>query len=122
MTTLSPTLRRALRARAHMLSPVVSISSKGLTEPVIAEIERALEAHELIKVRTYGVERAERGALLARIGTALGAAPVQLIGNVIVLFRERRNEAEVAPAPAAPARRAAKPKQRRRQAAAGRVR
>jgi len=60
---LNPAERKALRARAHQLEPVVMIGGKGLTDEVIAEIDRALTAHELIKVRAAGLERggARRG-------------------------------------------------------------
>ena len=53
MIEITPTERRALRAAAHHLKPVVSISQKGLTASVLAEIDRSLKAHELIKLRLY---------------------------------------------------------------------
>jgi putative YhbY family RNA-binding protein len=84
----SPTQRRTLRAAAHHLNPVVSISQKGLTPSVLAEIDRCLTAHELIKVRLYGIEREVRDALFAEICTALKCASVQHIGNLLVLWRE----------------------------------
>lgn len=102
--TLTPAQRQALKARAHALDPVVMIGNEGLTDAVVSEIERALTAHELIKIRAAGAERAERDALMAEIGARTGAAPVQRIGRVLVLFRERP---EPPPAPAPVARRAA---------------
>jgi len=60
---LNPAERKALRARAHKLEPVVMIGGKGLTDEVIAEIDRALSAHELIKVRAAGLEREARAAI-----------------------------------------------------------
>lgn len=90
---LSPTQRRALRAAAHHLNPVVSISQKGLTPSVLAEIDRCLKAHELIKVRLYGIEREDREALFAEIHTALKCAEVQHIGNLLVLWRENPKDA-----------------------------
>jgi putative YhbY family RNA-binding protein len=96
MTELTSPLRRSLRARAHSLHPVASISQNGLSEAVLAEINRSLKAHELIKVRVYGVVRAKREALLGEICTRLDAAPVQHIGNVLVVFRANP-EALVAP-------------------------
>lgn len=86
---LDPIQRRALRAAAHHLNPVVSISQKGLQPSVMTEIDRNLKAHELIKVRTYGFEREDREALLEEICTALNCAAVQHIGNLLVLWRER---------------------------------
>ncbi|KAF0165179.1 MAG: hypothetical protein FD157_1531 [Rhodocyclaceae bacterium] len=85
---LSPTQRRALRAAAHHLNPVVSISQKGLTPSVLAEIDRCLKAHELIKLRLYGIEREDREALFTEICTALNCVAVQHIGNLLVLWRE----------------------------------
>lgn len=90
---LSPTQRRALRAAAHHLNPVVSISQKGLTPSVLAEIDRCLTAHELIKLRLYGIERGIRAALFAEICTALKCAEVQHIGNLLVLWRENPKDA-----------------------------
>jgi RNA-binding protein len=92
-TELSPTQRRALRATAHHLKPVVSISQKGLTPSVLVEIDRCLTAHELIKLRLYGIERDVREALFAEICTALKCASVQHIGNLLVLWRENPKEA-----------------------------
>ena len=99
MIELAPAQRRALRARAHGLNPVVSISQHGLTDAVTSEIDRSLKAHELIKVRVYGAERGDREAFLADICARLSAAPVQHIGNILVIFRE--NPGENKPAPAA---------------------
>ncbi len=107
MITLTATLRRALRARAHDLSPVVSISQKGLTEPVLKEIDVCLSAHELIKIRVFDIEREARDALLAEICAKLEAAPVQHIGKLLVLWREK---------PAADAAPVAKPAAKRRTA------
>lgn len=81
--------RRTLRARAHDLSPVVSISQKGLTESVLKEIDLCLSAHELIKIRVFDIEREERDALLAEVCAALNAAPVQHIGKLLVVWREK---------------------------------
>jgi putative YhbY family RNA-binding protein len=92
MKELSPTERRALRARAHSLHPVVAIGHSGLTPTVLAEIDRSLKAHELIKVRVFGVERDHREALLAQICEAVDATPVQHIGNILVVFREKPEE------------------------------
>ena len=105
MIELNSEQRRALRAQAHHLNPVVSISKNGLTEPVLKEIDRSLKAHELIKVKVHGLERDDREALLAEISNELACAPVQHIGNILVLWREKPAAAE----DPKPARRAAKP-------------
>lgn len=89
MIELNPIEVRALRAQAHHLKPVVSISQNGLSDNVMKEIDRSLKAHELIKVKLYGIERAERDAALATICEQLACAPVQHIGNVLVLWRPK---------------------------------
>jgi putative YhbY family RNA-binding protein len=116
MTELSPTQRRALRATAHHLNPVVSISQKGLTPSVLAEIDRCLKAHELIKLRLYGIEREVREALFIEICTALNCAEVQHIGNLLVLWRENPKDATAQES--APARRRKDPPATKKQAAA----
>ena len=85
---LTSSERKALKAKAHKLEPVVQIGAKGLTDVVVAEIERALDAHELIKVRASSAEREERDAMLQDICGRTGAEQVQQIGKVFVLFRK----------------------------------
>ena len=87
MLTLTPDERRALRAQAHPLKPVVMIAQNGLTAAVLKEIELALKSHELIKVRVFDADREQRDAWLAETCETLGAAPVQRIGNILVLYR-----------------------------------
>lgn len=87
MLQLSSIERRELRARAHNLNPVVSISENGLTESVLKEIEVNLKAHELIKIRVYGDSREDRIAYLEQICAELGAATVQHIGKLLVIYR-----------------------------------
>ena len=85
---LSPSERKSLKARAHPLEPVVTIGGKGVTGAVLAEIDRALQAHELIKIRAAALEREEREHALAAICEKIGAQAVQHIGKVLVLFRK----------------------------------
>ena len=92
MTELTPSERRALRARAHALHPVVMIGSAGLTDAVLREIGLALRNHELIKVRMPGEAWAERDEAMHRICAELDAAPVQHIGKILVIFRPRPQE------------------------------
>lgn len=79
--------RRALRAQAHGLNPVVAISQNGLSESVLKEISTSLESHELIKIRVFNDDRAVREAYLQTICEQLGAAPVQHIGKLLVVWR-----------------------------------
>ena len=85
---LSPAERKALKSRAHKLEPVVQIGARGLTDEVLAEIDRALKAHELIKVRAGGLEREDRDEALGVICARTGAEAVQQVGKVFVLFRK----------------------------------
>lgn len=92
MLELTPAERRDLRARAHHLSPVVTIATNGLTPAVAAEIHRSLQAHELIKIKVQGTERAQREELMEQLCKELDAAPIQHIGNVLIIWRKRLEE------------------------------
>lgn len=81
--------RKALRARAHRLDPVIMIGEAGLTRAVLDETDRALRAHELIKVRVLGDDRTQRQAMSTEICSALGCTTVQSIGKLLVLYRPR---------------------------------
>ncbi len=113
MIELNSTELRTKRAEAHHLSPVVSISQNGVSEAVMKEIDRSLNAHGLIKVKLYGIERADREAALESICQSLGCAPVQHIGNILVLWRPKP-----AVAVKTPSRRKPKPKTKKQAAAA----
>ena len=105
MPPLDSTARRALRARAHHLDPVVSIGQHGLTPTVVHEIDIALRAHELIKIRVFSDDRAARAALLETVCAAVDAAPVQHLGKLLVIWRPNPEAAK----PAARKARAARP-------------
>ena len=89
---LTSSERKALKAKAHKLDPVVHIGAKGLTDEVIAEIDRALRAHELIKVRAATLDRRARDGALGSICERTQAEEVQHIGKVFVLFRKNNDE------------------------------
>lgn len=84
---LSATERREHRAAAHHLDPVVMIGAEGLTEAVVRAVDAALDAHGLVKVRASSPGREEREAMLGSLAERLGAAPVQHIGRLLVLWR-----------------------------------
>jgi len=84
---LTPAQRAARRGEAHHLEPVVMIGADGLTDAVKAEVDAALNAHGLIKVRVLGDDRAQRDAWLQALADELNAAPVQHIGKLLVLWR-----------------------------------
>lgn len=96
MKELTPAERRALRAQAHHLNPVIMIGDAGLTPGVLREIDLALKSHELIKIRVLGEDRERRHDLVPEICAALEAAPVQEIGKMLVIFRPRPEEEKVA--------------------------
>lgn len=108
MKLLSSAERRALRARAHHLQPVVMIGEAGLAPAVLKEIDIALKSHELIKVRVLGDDRERRESMAGEICAALDASPVQHIGKILVIFRPRPE-----PAAAQPASRPGKKERRR---------
>ncbi|MBX3600946.1 MAG: YhbY family RNA-binding protein [Rubrivivax sp.] len=84
---LTPAQRKEHRAGAHHLEPVVMIGADGLTPAVEREVDGALKAHGLIKVRVFSDDRAAREAMLATLADKLGAAPIQHIGKLLVLWR-----------------------------------
>ena len=86
--TLSPIERRALKAKAHELVPVVMIGDHGLTPAIIREVDRNLKAHELIKIRAMTDDREQRATWFAEICDSLNAAPVQHIGKIYVIWRK----------------------------------
>jgi putative YhbY family RNA-binding protein len=89
MIKLTPAERSALRAEAHGLKPIVLIGADGLTANVVKEIALGLDSHGLIKVRVFGDDREARVAMYEAICEQLGAAPVQHIGKLFVLYRPK---------------------------------
>jgi RNA-binding protein len=116
MLQLTPAQRRALRARAHSLHPLVMVGEAGLTPNVVREIDLALKSHELIKIRVLGDDRAARSDMLGEICASLVAAPVQHIGKVLVVFRPNPEKAASDSATAArkPRRRKSEPRRTKR--------
>ena len=110
---LSSIERKAFKAQAHALDPVVLIGNEGLTDAVIREIDRALKSHELIKIRAFTDERESRVTWFDEICDKLNAAPIQHIGKILVVWRH--NPEKKIPQPAA---RPKKPKLTKKQAAA----
>lgn len=76
-----------LRGLAHKLNPVVMIGNNGLTETVLREIENSLNAHELIKIKVFGDDRALRVSMLEDICKSTGAIAVHHIGKQLVIYR-----------------------------------
>ncbi len=94
MLNLTPAERSELRSQAHGMNPVVMIGESGLTPAVIKETDAALNAHGLIKVRVFGDDREVRLAYYEALCNELGAAPVQHIGKLLVLYRPKKEKAK----------------------------
>lgn len=90
MESLRGAQRRYLRGLAHALDPVVHIGLKGLTDAVAAEVERALDSHELIKVRIAG-ERGERDTLALELATRTRSVLAGQIGGIAILYRQQED-------------------------------
>ena len=87
MTTLSTKQKQFLKGLAHHLNPVVMLGGNGLTEGVLAEIENALNYHELIKIKVAGADRETKQLIIDAIVRETKAAQVQTIGHILVLYR-----------------------------------
>lgn len=81
--------RRALRARAHHLNPVVSVGAAGVSDGVLAELDIALDEHELVKIRITADDREQRKMLIDTLCTGTNAELIQRIGHIAVLYRKR---------------------------------
>ncbi len=86
---LTPAQRKEHRSEAHHLNPIVMIGSDGLTPAVTKEADAALKAHGLIKIRVFSDDRLARDAMLHTLADTLGAAPIQHIGKLLVLWRPK---------------------------------
>jgi len=98
MKSLTPTQRQYLRGLAHTRQPVVMIGNQGLTTAVLKEVERGLDAHELIKIKAASDELDTRRAWMEEICASTGAAPVQQIGKILVIYRAAAKPVIVLPA------------------------
>jgi len=93
-STLTNKERAHLKARAHALEPVVHTGGAGITDAVVAEVDRALTAHELLKVRVGVDDRVERVAMGDELCARTGATAVDRVGKVLILWRPRPLEDE----------------------------
>ena len=92
MAALSIHERKRLRQIGHVLNPVVMIGGQGLTDAVIEETLRALNDHELIKVKIAGEDREARAAVIDAIVEATGAEAVQKIGKIVLLYKKEAKQ------------------------------
>lgn len=82
--------KKLLAAQVHQLKPVVMIGNKGLTDAVQAEINEALEAHELIKIRIAGGDRDYRETIMTTVCEHQGAILIKKIGHIFAIYRQRK--------------------------------
>ncbi len=94
---LTGKLRRELRSLGHHLNPVVMVGREGVRPQLIAQVDRELDAHELIKIRVLDAAPESRGETADAIARATGAALVQVLGRTALLFRPRPDDDADAP-------------------------
>ena len=92
---LTPAQNRFLRGMAHDLKALLQIGGKGVTPAFLAELDEVLERHELVKVKVAAEDREARDALIASLAERSGAALVQRIGNVAVLYRQSKDHRQI---------------------------
>lgn len=88
---MNNTLKKALKAQAHSLNPVILMGGKGLTENVIAATDEALTTHELIKVKLMGEQKTDRAAIAQDLCSATKANLVQIVGHIATIYRKNPN-------------------------------
>ncbi|MYM65196.1 YhbY family RNA-binding protein [Pseudomaricurvus sp. HS19] len=87
---LTPVLKKQYRALGHNLKPVLTIAGNGLSDGVMEELDRALNDHELIKVKLVIADRELRKQVIAELSKKAKAEIVQEIGKVALIFREAK--------------------------------
>jgi RNA-binding protein len=85
--TLTDNQKKHLRGLAHKLKPVVMVGQHGLKETIFEEVDIALDAHELIKIKVSVGDREERDAIIQEICARSNASLVQRVGNIAIMFR-----------------------------------
>jgi RNA-binding protein len=92
-SSLSNPQKRYLRGLAHDLKPIIMVGAKGPTDTLIAELDSALERHELIKVKFAAEDRETRDAWIEQVIEKSGASLISRIGNVAIVFRRSKDKA-----------------------------
>ena len=86
--TLSPANKKHMRTIGHSLNPIVTVATKGLTDSVIAEIDRALNDHELIKVKLSVGDRDLKKQAIIDICEKVNGEAIQIIGHILLIYRK----------------------------------
>ncbi len=92
---ITKTQQKFLRSKSHHLKPVLWIGQNGLTDSVTAEIETALDHHELIKIKLRVGDKALRNKTIAEICQATRSTQVQSIGNIVSIYRRNDKQAVI---------------------------
>lgn len=79
--------KKQFRTIGHKLNPIVTVSDKGLTKGVLNELNRALDDHELIKIKLSLTEREDRKSLSVKIGKLPNTEVIHSIGKTLLLYR-----------------------------------
>lgn len=90
--TLSSATKKALKAQAHHLEPVILIGQKGITPALLQEIDLTLEHHELIKIRAQQGDKTLREEFALKIADALNAEHIAHVGRVLVFYRKAKDK------------------------------
>ncbi|HVR82223.1 MAG TPA: ribosome assembly RNA-binding protein YhbY, partial [Luteimonas sp.] len=93
--TLSSAQTRFLRGQAHDLKAILQVGGKGISEALVAEIDNALEHHELIKIKIDAEEREARDGMIGELARRSGAALVQRIGHTAILYRPSKDHRHI---------------------------
>ena len=80
-------LRRALRAAGHHLSPILHVGKEGVTDAVVRQLDQALLAHELVKVKVGSESPEDRFEAAERLGERAGAGIAQVLGRTVLVYR-----------------------------------
>lgn len=94
-TVLTSAQTRFLRGQAHDLKAMLQVGGKGITDALVAEVDLALEHHELIKVKVGATDRDERDAMIGELTDRTGSALVQRIGHTAVLYRPSKDKRQI---------------------------
>ncbi|MBA2237140.1 MAG: ribosome assembly RNA-binding protein YhbY [Lysobacter sp.] len=94
-TVLTSAQTRFLRGQAHDLRAMLQVGGKGITDTLVTELDNALEHHELVKVKVAAEDREARDAMIATLSERTGAALVQRIGHVAVLYRPSKEKRQI---------------------------
>ncbi len=94
-TVLTSAQTRFLRGQAHDLKAMLQVGDKGITDALVAEIDLALEHHELIKIKVAAPDREAREAMIDQLAERTDAAMVQRIGHTAVIYRPGKDKRQI---------------------------